>query len=325
MTWGEQNTKAQAHQQLDYAIERGINFIDTAELYPAMPRQETQGRTESFIGDWFDKGNRDKVVLASKITGPSVNLPWIRNGKTRFTEPVITQALHDSLKRLQTDYIDLYQLHWPDRPTNYFGQLGYRHQEDPEATPLHETLAALKTHIDAGKIRAVGLSNESPWGVMKFLEIAQYHELPHMVTVQNPYNLLNRAFEIGHAEICHREDIGLLAYSPLAFGVLTGKYLANPWPTHTRLALFKHFHRYSTPEATEAVTYYQEIARRYTLSLTQMALAFINSRGFLTSTIIGATSLEQLEENIDTLAITLDKTCLREIEKVHLKNSNPCP
>jgi len=325
MTWGEQNTQAEGHQQLDYAIERGINFIDTAEMYPVPPKAETQGQTETILGNWLKHVSRDKVVIASKISGPAVWLPWMREGNSRFTEKNITNAVEASLRRLQTDYIDLYQLHWPDRPTNYFGELGYFHKPDSDTTPINETLAILKKQIEMGKIRAIGLSNETPWGMMKFIEAAKYHDLPQVASIQNPYNLLNRVFEIGHAEAAHQESIGLLAYSPLAFGVLSGKYLNGQRPAGSRITLFSHFDRYTRPEAEEAITSYKTIADEYGLSLAQMSLAYVNTRSFLTSNIIGATNLEQLEENIDSLDVKLDKKLLQKIEAVHQHNSNPCP
>jgi aryl-alcohol dehydrogenase-like predicted oxidoreductase len=325
MTWGEQNNEQEAHQQLDYALERGINFIDTAEMYPVPTKADTQGLTESYIGTWLRRMNRDRIVIASKITGPAIWIPWMRNGNSRFTAKNLNEAVDASLKRLQTDYIDLYQLHWPDRPTNYFGELGYFHKEDPQTTPIHETLTALQKLIAAGKIRAIGLSNETPWGMMKFIEAAEYHNLPRVVSIQNPYNLLNRVFEIGHAEIAHRESVGLLAYSPLAFGVLSGKYLHGQKPAGSRMTLFSHFDRYTTAEAEQAVSSYQHIADEYNISLAQMSLAYVNTRSFLTSNIIGATTIQQLEENINSLEVGLDKKLLKKIEAVHQHNSNPCP
>jgi aryl-alcohol dehydrogenase-like predicted oxidoreductase len=325
MTWGEQNSEQDAHQQLDYALERGINFIDTAEMYPVPTRAETQGLTESYIGNWIKRINRDRIVVATKITGPALWIPWIRKGDSRFTEKNLNEAVDASLRRLQTDYIDLYQLHWPDRPTNYFGELGYFHKEDPKTTPIHETLSALQKLIVAGKIRAIGLSNETPWGMMKFIEAAQYHGLPRVVSIQNPYSLLNRVFEIGHAEVAHRESVGLLAYSPLAFGVLSGKYLNGNKPAGSRMTLFSHFDRYSNAQAMEATASYQHIADEYRISLTQMALAYVNTRSFLTSNIIGATSITQLQEDINSLDIKLEKKCLQKIEAIHQRNSNPCP
>ncbi len=325
MTWGQQNSRLEAHQQLDYATERGINFVDTAEMYPVPPRAATQGLTETLIGEWIAKGNRDKVVLASKISGPAIWLTWIRNGNSRFTEKNICEALDASLKRLQTDYIDLYQLHWPDRPTNYFGELGYFHKQAPDTTPIHETLSALKKQLDAGKIRAVGLSNETPWGMMQFINAADYHGLPRIASIQNPYNLLNRIFEVGHAEIAHRENTGLLAYSPMAFGTLSGKYLHDARPVNARITLFNHFKRYNTPEAEEAIASYKQVADEHNLSMAQMSLAYVNSRAFVTSNIIGATSLHQLRENIDSQNVRLPKSVLRKIEKIHLHNANLCP
>ena len=325
MTWGEQNTQAEGHQQLDYAVERGINFIDTAEMYPVPPKAETQGQTEIILGNWLKNTSREKLVIASKISGPAVWLPWMRAGNSRLNEKNITDALDASLKRLQTDTIDLYQLHWPDRPTNYFGELGYFHKQDTDTTPINETLSVLKKQIDAGKIRAIGLSNETPWGMMKFAEAAKYHDLPRMVSIQNPYNLLNRVFEISHAEVAHQEAMGLLAYSPLAFGVLSGKYLNGQRPAGSRITRFSHFDRYTKPEAEEAITSYKTIADEYGLSLSQMSLAYVNTRSFLTSNIIGATNLKQLKENIDSLDVRLDKKLLQKIEAVHQHNSNPCP
>lgn len=326
MTWGEQNTEAEAHQQLDYAIERGINFIDTAELYPVSPKAETQGLTETYLGNWLKQsGRRDQLILATKVSGPADWLPWIRGGSTHLNAKNIDLALEDSLRRLQTDTIDLYQLHWPDRPTNYFGDLGYFHKQNTHSVPIEETLSALDKHIQSGKIRAIGLSNETPWGMMKFAEIARDMNLPRVVSIQNPYNLLNRVFEIGHAEVVHREDIGLLAYSPLAFGVLSGKYLNGQRPAGARLTLFTRFDRYTKPQGETAVAAYKQLADEYELSLAQMSLAYVSSRPFLTSNIIGATSLEQLKENIDSIDITLDKKLLREIEAIHQQNTNPCP
>jgi len=326
MTWGEQNTEAQAHAQLDYAVERDINFIDTAEMYPVAPKAETQGLTETYLGNWLKKsGKRHQLVLASKVVGPADWLPWIRGGNAHLNAKNIDAALQGSLRRLQTDCIDLYQLHWPDRPTNYFGQLGYFHKETAETVAIEETLQVLDKHIKAGKIRAIGLSNETPWGMMKFAEIAARMNLPRIVSIQNPYNLLNRIFEIGHAEVTQREAISLLAYSPLAFGVLTGKYLHGQRPVGARITLFPRFDRYIQPIAESAVAAYKKLADQYDLSLAQMSLAWVNSRPFLTSNIIGATNLQQLEENIDSLDITLDKKLLQKIEAVHQQNSNPCP
>ncbi len=325
MTWGEQNTVAEAHQQLDYAVEHGINFVDTAELYPSPPRAETQGRTEEYIGSWIAKGNRDKIILASKVCGPARTLPWIRQGETRFTETTLREALDDSLQRLQTDYIDLYQLHWPDRITNIFGQLNYPYIDDEQGTTIDEVLTTLKSFIDAGKIRAIGLSNETPWGMMQFLHIAQQHDLPVAASIQNPYNLLNRSFETSHSEICHREGIRLLAYSPLAFGVLTGKYLNNQQPAGSRLALSKHFKRYSSEAATTTVTQYQQLASQHNQTLTQLALSFIYQQPFVTSIILGASNLKQLEENINSIENPLTPDQIKQINKIHLRMTQPLP
>lgn len=288
MTWGEQNTREQAFEQMDYAVTQGVNFFDTAELYSIPPRAETYGSTEEIIGDWLrQRGQRDKLILASKIAGPGENwLPHIRDGQTRFTRQHIQQALDNSLQRLQTDYLDLYQLHWPDRNTNFFGQLGYQHDAEESFTPLLETLEALEEQRKAGKIRHIGLSNETPWGVMSFLKLAEQHDLPRVVSVQNPYSLLNRTYEVGLAEISCREHCGLLAYSPLGFGVLSGKYLDNNKPAGARLSLFPDYTRYSNPQALTATERYVELAREHNLDPAQMALAYVNSRPFLTSTII---------------------------------------
>ena len=323
MTYGEQNTEAQAHEQLDRAVAFGINFIDTAEMYPVPPKADTQGLTERYIGSWLkQRGARDDVIIASKVTGPG--LGHIRGGP-RLTREHIHQAIDDNLARLNTDYIDLYQLHWPERKTNFFGKLGYTHQEDDNATPLEETLSALKELVEAGKIRAVGLSNDTPWGVMKCLELADRLDLPRVASVQNPYNLLNRTFEVGLAEIAHREDVGLLAYSPLGFGVLSGKYLNNNRPAEARLTLFERFSRYTSAEAESATQVYVSLAHKHGLDPAQMALAFVNTRSFLTSNIIGATTMEQLESNLASESLKLDDEVLDAIDAIHHQMPNPCP
>jgi len=323
MTFGEQNSEAEAHEQLDRAVAFGINFIDTAEMYPVPPRAETQGRTEAFIGSWLKaRASRDDVIIASKVSGPG--LDHIRGGP-RLTRAQIHQAIDASLMRLQTDYLDLYQLHWPDRRTNFFGRLGYEHDEEENATPLEESLAALKELVDAGKVRAIGLSNETPWGVMRCLQLADSLGLPRVASVQNPYNLLNRSFEVGLAEIAHREGVGLLAYSPLGFGVLSGKYLDGARPANARLTRFERFQRYTNPQAEEATRAYVAIAREHGIDPAQMALAFVNSRSFLTSNIIGATTMEQLESNLESESLKLDEAVLEAIEAVHTHHSNPCP
>lgn len=323
MTFGEQNTEADAHAQLDRATAAGINFIDTAEMYPVPPKGETQGRTEAYIGSWLKaRGKRDDLVIATKAAGPG--LEHIRGGP-RLTPEHLQRAVDASLTRLNTDYIDLYQLHWPDRSANFFGKLGYQHDADEDATPLAETLTALKELVDAGKIRAIGLSNETPWGVMQSLRLADSLDVPRVASVQNPYNLLNRSFEVGLAEIAHREDVGLLAYSPLAFGALTGKYLDGARPPQGRLTLFERFKRYTSDLAEDAVRAYVGIAREHGLDPAQMALAYVNSRSFLTSNIIGATTLEQLDTNLASEDLTLDDNVLEAIENVHRQHPNPCP
>ncbi|MFG6138310.1 NADP(H)-dependent aldo-keto reductase [Halomonas sp. B23F22_10] len=323
MTFGEQNTEAEAHEQLDRAVAFGVNFIDTAEMYPVPPKAETQGLTEAYVGSWLKaRGARDDVIIATKAAGPG--LDHIRGG-SRLTREQIHQAIDTSLARLQTDYVDLYQLHWPDRRANFFGRLGYEHDAEEDAVALEESLSALQELVQAGKIRAVGLSNETPWGVMHALRLAERQGLPRVASVQNPYSLLNRSFEVGLAEIAHREDVGLLAYSPLAFGKLSGKYLDGAWPEGARLTLYERFQRYNTPQADEATRAYVEIAREHGLDPAQMALAYVNSRSFLTSNIIGATSMAQLESNLASESLRLDDEVLAAIEAVHQRIPNPSP
>lgn len=324
MTWGEQNTEADAHSQLDYAIERGINFIDTAELYPVPPMAETQGRTEAYIGSWLKKrGRRDELILASKVCGPGEWVSYFRDGP-RLDRPHMTEALEDSLRRLNTDYLDLYQIHWPARPTNFFGSLGYTHQDDADATPIAETLEVLDDFVRQGKVRHIGVSNETPWGMMEYLRLAERHGWPRIVSIQNPYNLLNRSFELGLAEMAIREQAGLLAYSPMGFGALSGKYL-NGMPQGARLTKFPRFSRYTNEEGVTATRSYVELARAHGLSPAQMALAFVNTRSFLTSNIIGATHLAQLKENIDSTELVLSDEVLEAIESIHTRHPNPCP
>jgi len=330
MTWGEQNTEAEAHDQIDLALAHGVNLIDAAEMYPVPPKPETQGRTESYIGSWLKKsGRRQDIVLASKAAGPASDPKrpsHFRDGHPHFDRKNLTQALDDSLRRLQTDYLDLYQLHWPDRTANIFGTLSYPWQDDPAgSTPIEETLGILKEFVDAGKIRAVGLSNETPWGVAQFLKVAEKLDLPRAVSIQNPYSLLNRLFEIGLSEFSHREGIGLLAYSPLAFGVLSGKYLDGAKPAGARLSLFDRFTRYSSESAAIATRAYADLARRHGLSPATLALAFVNSRPFVTSNIIGATTLAQLQENLDSIDVQLSPELLAELESIHQRIPNPCP
>lgn len=329
MTWGEQNSEAEAHAQLDYAVDRGVNLIDAAEMYPVPPKPETQGLTERYIGMWLSKsGKRDKVLVATKVAGPSRKLAQaahIRGGKTKFDRANIEAALNDSLQRLQTDYVDLYQLHWPDRTTNHFGELGYSHVEDEDTVPIAETLQVLSDLVKAGKIRHIGLSNETPWGVGQFLNIAKEQGLERVVSIQNPYNLLNRSFEIGNAEIAIREQVGLLAYSPLAFGALTGKYLNGAQPAGARLTLWERFARYKAPAAEHAISQYVALAREHGLDPAQLALAYVNSRRFVSSNIIGATNLDQLKTNIDSIDLTLSDEVLQAIEHIHLQHPNPSP
>lgn len=327
MTFGEQNTMEQGHEQLNRALDYGVNFIDTAEMYPVPPRKETLGDTERIIGQWLSQRKcRDKIVLASKVAGPGRDwLPYIRGGGNRLDEKNITAAIHDSLHRLNTDYIDLYQLHWPDRDANYFGKLGYLHKEDTSEIPLLDTLEAMSRLVEQGKVRHIGVSNETPWGVMRYLQLAEKHDLPKIVSIQNPYNLLNRSFEIGLAEISHREDVGLLAYSPMGFGVLSGKYLNDQHPEGARITLFSHYTRYSNPEAVKATEEYVALAKKFGIDPAQMALAFVTSRRFVTSNIIGATTMNQLEANLSSIRLELPDDLLSEIENIHTRHPNPSP
>ena len=326
MTCGEQNSQREAFEQMDYAIGRGINFIDTAEMYPVPPNAEKQGETERIIGNYLSqRGNRDNLVIATKVSAagpksdfirPNMALDWVN----------IHQAVDASLERLQVDTIDLYQVHWPDRHCNYFGDFLYDHIDDEHQTPILETLEALAEVIRQGKVRYIGVSNETPWGLMQYLRLAEKHDLPRIVSVQNPYNLLNRSYEIGMSEISHREELPLLAYSPLAFGALTGKYENNQWPEKARLTLFKRFARYNaTPMALEATQAYVDLAREFNLSPTQMSLAFVNSRRFVASNIIGATNIEQLKENIDSLDVTLPIELLERLNQLSNLYRMPCP
>jgi len=326
MTWGGQNSAEQAFEQMDYALSQGVNIFDTAELYAIPPSEETYGRTEEIIGKWLQaRGMRDQVILASKIAGPGQDwIPHIRNGRTRFDRKHIAEALDASLRRLQTDYLDIYQLHWPERESNYFGILGFEPSDD-EFTPILETLEALSEQVKAGKIRYIGLSNETPWGVMQFLSMSEQHQLPRVVSVQNPYSLLNRSYEVGLAEVSWREQAGLLAYSPLGFGVLSGKYLGGAQPKGARLSLFPDYTRYSSEAAIAATEKYVALAKQHQLDPAQMALAYVNTRPFLTSTIIGATTMEQLKSNIDSVNVTLTAELMESIEVIHNEHPNPSP
>ena len=325
MTFGQQNTEAEGHAQMDYSLEQGVNFFDTAEMYSVPARKETYGSTERILGTWFQKtGNRDKVVLASKIAGPNPNFIYMRE-KNDFSPASIQYALDQSLLRLQTDYIDLYQLHWPERKTNFFGQRGFKVQDDAWEDNIHAVLETLNGFIQQGKIKHIGLSNETPWGIMRFLEESKYHNLPRIKTIQNPYSLLNRLYENGSAEIGIRENVGLLAYSPMAFGVLSGKFLTGEAHPNARINLFPQFSRYNSEQSAAATRLYNEIAQQNGLTLTQLALAFIEQQPFVTSTIIGATTMEQLKENIDTIKVTLSEELLQAIDGVQAKIPDPAP
>ena len=327
MTFGKQNTEAEGHAQMDFAVDHGVNFFDVAEMYSSPPSEETCGRSEEILGTWFKaSGKRDKVVLATKAVGPGTRFPYIRDGNPKFNRTHLEAAVEGSLKKLQTDVIDVYQLHWPERQANYFGKRGYVHGADQNWTPIEETLSVLKDLVDAGKIRAVGLSNETPWGMMKFADIADRMGLPRAVSVQNPYNLLNRLYEVGCAEVSIREEMGLLAYSPLAGGYLSGKYIGGAKPEGARMTLFAdNFSRYLKPHADEAIEAYVGIARDHGLDPSQMALAYVNSRDFVTSNIIGATRLDQLAANIASADITLSEEVLEAIETVQTSYPDPCP
>ncbi|AXX60807.1 NADP(H)-dependent aldo-keto reductase [Vibrio vulnificus] len=324
MTFGEQNSQQDAFEQLDYAVAQGINFIDTAEMYPVPPKAQSQGLTEQFIGNWLSKsGKREKVLIATKIAGPR-NVPYIRDNMSLNRRHIHT-AIDDSLTRLQTDYVDLYQLHWPQRQTNCFGQLNYPYPDTQEEVTLIETLEALNELVKAGKVRYIGVSNETPWGVMTLLRLAEKHDLPRIVSIQNPYNLLNRSFEVGLSEISHYEGVQLLAYSPMAFGTLSGKYLDGARPKGARCTLFERFQRYFTPQGLEATKAYVSLARDYGLDPAQMALAFVNQRPFVASNIIGATTLDQLKANIESLNVKLEDEVLNKIQQIGTTYSNPCP
>ncbi|MDP2686351.1 MAG: NADP(H)-dependent aldo-keto reductase [Aequorivita sp.] len=325
MTWGQQNTEAEAHEQLDFAIEKGINFIDCAEMYPIPANPKTQGSTETYIGNWLaKKKNRGDLIITSKIAGPSRSMDHIRQ-PLDFSKNSLEDAINKSLKRLQTDYIDLYQLHWPERSTNYFGQLDYTHKEDELWNDnFAEVLTHLEEFVKAGKISHIGISNETPFGVMRCIEESRKGKLK-IASVQNPFNLVNRKDEIGLSEILQRENIGYLAYSPLGFGTLTGKYLNGKATENSRINQFKQYTRYSSKSALEATQQYYKIAKKHNLSFAQLSLAFILQKKFVTAPIIGATTVEQLSENIESINVTLSKEILKEIDAVHSKIPNPAP
>jgi len=325
MTFGQQNSEAEAHAQLDYALGRGINFIDTAEMYPVPARAETCGRTEQYVGSWLRRQVRDRVIVATKATGPGRSMGWIREGQLSFTRANLRRALEGSLERLQTDYVDLYQLHWPDRNTPMFGGYHFDPGQERDTVPLRETLETLAELIREGKVRHWGLSNETPWGLMTFLRLADELGLPRPVSVQNAYNLLNRTWEGGLAEIGYREKLSLLAYSPLGFGFLTGKYLKDQHAPG-RANLFSDFAmRYRKPNTAKAVAAYVDLAERHGLTPTRLALAFVHGRWCVGSAIIGATSMAQLRENLDAADVTLSPDVLQAIERIHLEYPNPAP
>ena len=324
MTWGEQNTQNEAFEQMDYSLDNGVNFWDTAELYAVPPKAETYGFTETIIGNWFEKTKKRKdVILASKVGGPSRK--YMRNGENSFTGKNLENALHGSLKRLKTDYIDLYQLHWPERNVNNFGRLGYEHKEN-DWNKFEDVLENLKKFIEEGKIRYVGLSNETPWGVMNYLQLSKDKDLPRMMSIQNPYSLLNRSYEVGLAEVSIRENIGCLSYSPLASGYLTGKYRNKQFPKGSRMERdFDFWTRYRKPNTSEAVEEYYKISQKFDLDMSQMSIKFCEVQDFMTSVIIGATTMEQLKTNVESVKVNLDSEVIKEINNVQKKYPNPCP
>ncbi len=324
MTWGEQNTQNDAFEQMNYSLDNGVNFWDTAELYAVPPKAETYGHTETIIGNWFEKTKKRKdVILASKVGGPSRK--YMRNGENSFTGKNLENALHGSLKRLKTDYIDLYQLHWPERNVNNFGRLGYEHKEN-DWNKFEDVLENLKKFIEEGKIRYVGLSNETPWGVMNYLQLAKDKDLPRMMSIQNPYSLLNRSYEVGLAEVSIRENIGCLSYSPLASGYLTGKYRNKKFPKGSRMERdFDFWTRYRKPNMEEAVEDYYKISQKFDLDMSQMSIKFCEVQDFMTSVIIGATTMEQLKTNVESVKVNLDSEVIKEINNVQKKYPNPCP
>ncbi len=324
MTWGEQNTQDEGFEQMDYSLDHGVNFFDTAELYAVPPKEETYGDTEEIIGNWFQKTKkRDKIILATKVAGPARN--YLRGGQNSFVGKNLDDALEASLKRLKTDYIDLYQLHWPERNVNSFGKLGYEHKEN-KWNSFEDVLDNLNKHIKKGKIRYVGLSNETPWGVMNYLKFSKDKGLPRMMSIQNPYSLLNRSYEVGLAEVSIREQIGCLAYSPLASGYLSGKYRNGALPKGSRIERdFDFWSRYRKPNTEKAVEEYYKISKKHNLDISQMSIKFCEVQDFMTSVIIGATTMEQLKTNIESVKVKLDKEIIKEINEVQKIYPNPCP
>lgn len=325
MTFGQQNTEIEAHEQLNYAVEQGVNFIDTAEMYPVPGMKETQGKTEQFIGTWLIKQKREKLIVATKVTGPAEYFNFLRPN-LGFSKEVIYDALDKSLKRLKTNYVDVYQLHWPERNANFFGQRNYTHNPDEEwEDNIKEVIETLDGLVKEGKIRHYGVSNETSWGLMRHLEESKHNNLSRCKTIQNPYSLLNRTFEVNLAEVAMREKVGLLAYSPLAFGMLTGKYLNGKLPEGSRLNLFPQYSRYNNKESHILTKKYLELANELNISLTQLALAFVNQREFLTANIIGATTIEQLKENIGSINVELPEETLKRIDEIQELQPNPAP
>jgi len=325
MTWGTQNTEKDAYEQMDYAVSQGINFFDTAEVYSIPPTPDSYGKTEVMIGNWFqERKNRDKIILASKVAGPGCD--WVRGGGNNFDEKKIGEAIDGSLKRLKTDYIDLYQLHWPERKSNFFGKLGYKHKDESDWNKFEYILTSLDKIIKSGKVRYIGLSNETAWGLSKFLEISKIKNLPRVMSVQNPYSLLNRTYEVGLAEVSIREESGLLAYSPLAFGYLTGKYRNGKLPEKSRMKLFgDQFDRYKNKNGQLAIEKYYEVATKHNLDFSQMSLKFCEVQPFITSVIIGATTMDQLKTDIESVSINLTENVINEINEIQKIYPNPCP
>ena len=325
MTWGTQNSEKDAFEQMDYSVSKGVNFFDTAELYSVPPTAESYGKTETMIGNWFEKRkNREKIILASKIAGPRCD--WIRSGKNSYNEKNLGEAIDGSLKRLKTDYIDLYQLHWPERSTNCFGVREFNiNEEEKEWNSFESILQALDKYIKSGKIRHVGISNETPYGLSKYLELSNSKNLPRVMSVQNPYSLVNRTYEVGMSEISIREKCGLLVYYPLAAGALSGKYREGQMPKNSRMALFKGWERMINPLAMKAYDEYYKLAKDNNMTMVQLAQSFVNSRPFVTSNIIGATTMKQLKENVDSIDIELTDEIMEKINLIHNNNPNPSP